>query len=295
LKVKPLLEVLLIFVLFNVLKPIGTLLTRTGILEKEINLLGWSYLGGVFLIILSVAILLLTHRNFADYGLTLANWQIGLDLGLLGYLLSLIPFGLGFGVLMASLHTGYELPMGALILSLCYLVAITLLLLILQRRQKSGADEKAIRQARSNLIIIFILSLLPILVGLLVSRFNLRLVSTVVWQLFISGFGEEIYYRGYIQSRLNHAFGKPFKLAGLEFGWGLVIASLIFGITHTLNPFVPLTGQFQLSWWWGVWTVFAGLFFGILREKSGSILASGITHGVVDAVGEGLNVIFGFF
>ena len=294
-KIKPIIEVLLFFLLFNVLKPVGGLLARTGILGKEIEVLGWSYIGGAFLIILPVAILLLTRRNFADYGLTLKNWQVGLDLGLLGYLLELIPWVFGFWVLMTSLRTGYTLPLGALILSLCYLAATGLLLLLLQRREKSGADEKSFCKGRANLITILVLSFFPILVGLAMNRLSLRLVSTVVWQIFLSGFGEEIYWRGYIQSRLNHGFGRPFKLAGFEFGWGLIVASILFGFSHALNPFNLLDGQVQFSWWWGVWTIFAGLFFGILREKSGSILASGITHGVVDAVGEGLNVIFRFF
>jgi hypothetical protein len=40
------------------------------------------------------------------------------------------------------------------------------------------------------------------------------------------GFGEEIFFRGYIQSRVDQAFGLPFRLLGFEFGPGLLVSSL---------------------------------------------------------------------
>lgn len=294
-KNKPILEVLLVFLLFNVLKPVGGFLANSGILQKELALFGWSFLGGSFLIIVPVLILLVFRRNFADFGLTLANWPLGLDLGLVGYLLSLIPWLIGFGLLMSFFQTGYEQFAGAVILSVCYLLVIMLLLVILRKRNADGTDAKVDQKTKSNLISIAVLLSLPVILGVFTQRFSLKLVSTVIWQLVISGFGEEIYWRGYIQSRLNHGFGKNLRVLGFEFGWGLIVASLLFGLSHVLNPFNLLAGQVQISWWWGLWTFFSGLFFGILRERTGSILASSITHGVVDAVGEGLNVIFRFF
>ena len=38
----------------------------------------------------------------------------------------------------------------------------------------------------------------------------------------------------------------------------------------------------------------AGLMFGVIREKTGTLLASGIAHGLPDAVGEALAKIFGW-
>jgi membrane protease YdiL (CAAX protease family) len=35
-----------------------------------------------------------------------------------------------------------------------------------------------------------------------------------------------------------------------------------------------------------------GLFFGVIREKTGTLLAPGIAHGLPDAVGEALLKIF---
>jgi hypothetical protein len=125
-------------------------------------------------------------------------------------------------------------------------------------------------------------------------RLSLIIVSTVVWQLFFSGFGEEFVWRGYVQSRLNQAFGRPMRLFGIQFGAGLIVASILFGFFHAFNTYNPEIGLASLSWGWALFTTFSGLFFGILREKTGSLLAPGIAHGLPDAVGEALGRIFGW-
>jgi hypothetical protein len=93
-----------------------------------------------------------------------------------------------------------------------------------------------------------------------------RMTSFLFYLLFL-GPGEEFFFRGYIQSRLNAAFGKPFNFWGVRWGWGLIIASLLFGLMHVLNPFNPFLGKFDLYWWWGAWTIFGGFLLGYIREK----------------------------
>jgi membrane protease YdiL (CAAX protease family) len=110
--------------------------------------------------------------------------------------------------------------------------------------------------------------------------------STVIWQFIFSGFGEEIMYRGYYQSRINEEFGRPFTFMGITFGYGVLISSLLFSLAHVLNPFNPLEGTYELAWWWGMFTFFGGFTFGMVREKTGSIIPCGIAHGLPDAVGE---------
>ena len=55
-----------------------------------------------------------------------------------------------------------------------------------------------------------------------------------------------------------------------------------------------LEGLSSLTWGWGIWTFVAGLFFGVLREKTGSLLAPCLAHGLPDAVGEPLRKLFGW-
>lgn len=282
---KPLLEVLVVFVVFNVLKPVGRLLFATGLPQKEMEVLGWSYSGAVFLFLIPFVILWLARRDFSAYGLHLKNWRAELDTGMTGYLVSLLPWGIALGIFFLwGLH--YSDWLGAALISLAYLAAIWLMLWVMAKRPPR-ADAKT---ARGNLILLGCLLALPILVSLWRGSFQLKVVSTVVWQFIFSGFGEEVYWRGYIQSRLNHGFGKPFTMMGVQFGPGLLLASLLFGITHVLNTYNPSLGQYDLSWSWGLMTFFSGLFLGIVREKTGSIFAPGIIHGAPDAVGEALNI-----
>jgi len=120
------------------------------------------------------------------------------------------------------------------------------------------------------------------------------IVSTVVWQFVFSGFGEEFVWRGYVQSRLNQAFGRPMRMFGVQFGWGFIIASLLFGLLHAFNTYDPVIGFASLSWGWALSSSAAGLFFGLICEKTGTLVAPGIAHGLPDAVGEALAKIFGW-
>ena len=94
--------------------------------------------------------------------------------------------------------------------------------------------------------------------------------------------------------RLNHAFGRPLRLFGIRFGPGLIIASFLFGLNHALNSYDPTVGPASLAWGWTLGTFVAGLLFGVLREKTGTLLAPGIAHGLPDALGEPLKILFGW-
>jgi membrane protease YdiL (CAAX protease family) len=103
-------------------------------------------------------------------------------------------------------------------------------------------------------------------------------LSTLVFQIVFAGFGEEILYRGYYQSRLNAAFGRPFDADGIKFGVGLVVVSLLFGLGHLLNPFNPFLGQHGLDWFAALIALQTGVFYGLAREKTGSILIAALLH-----------------
>ncbi|HAH09860.1 MAG TPA: hypothetical protein DCL54_11365 [Alphaproteobacteria bacterium] len=103
-----------------------------------------------------------------------------------------------------------------------------------------------------------------------VSPVAARLIGVVVFVAIM----EEFFFRGYVQSRLNDAFGRPFKVLGTEFGAGVVIASILFGLFH------PLSDE-AMRWPWALWTAAFGLILGLIREKTGSILAPGLIHGLI--------------
>jgi membrane protease YdiL (CAAX protease family) len=104
-------------------------------------------------------------------------------------------------------------------------------------------------------------------------------LSTVIFQVVFAGLCEEVLYRGYYQSRINGAFGRPFVAGGIRFGVGLVFVSLLFAFGHVLNPFNPFQGSHALDWTAGLVALQTALFYGLVREKTGSILAPALIHG----------------
>lgn len=101
----------------------------------------------------------------------------------------------------------------------------------------------------------------------------------MIFQFFLSGLGEEIVYRGYIQSRLNRAFGRPLEVGGIRFGTGLFITAFLFGFSHSLSGFNPFVSSFRIDLFYGLVTGIWGLLYGLLREKTGSVFGAGILYG----------------
>lgn len=81
----------------------------------------------------------------------------------------------------------------------------------------------------------------------------------------------------------RQAFGCLFRLRGFEFGPGLAVSSLFFGLIHSLNTVDYFHGNFDFGWWYGVQNLFTGLFFGLIRARTGSVLPGAIVRGLQDA------------
>ena len=281
-----LLAILEVCVVFAAIMTAIVLLRSTGVYRWEIEHLGWTYTGMAIYVGIPAIVVWLTRRSWAEYGVSAANWRTNLDAGIKASLIRCIPTWLGYwGVRMLSLE-GNRLAGSALDVSL-WIMAVALLVWALNR-------QKPATSARRNMITILVLVFLPMLFALAMGRLSVVIVSTVVWQFALSGFGEEFVYRGYFQSRLNGAFGRPVRLFGIQFGAGLIVASLLFGLNHALNTYDPAIGWSSLHWSWAVGSCAAGLFFGVLREKTGTLLAPGIAHGLLDAFGEPFIKMFGW-
>jgi membrane protease YdiL (CAAX protease family) len=285
-KILALLEIL---VVYAVLQFIGIFRRSTGIVQWENQTLGWSYSGMMFFVGIPVLVIWLTRRNWAEYGLSLANWQTNLDLGIKAYLVRFVPISFLLLTLL-SLKMDYRTFPGGVIVSVGEILGIVLMLIVMSR-QKTAMVASA---ARHNIIIILLLLLFPVGLALVLKKLTLVILSTVVWQFIFSGFGEEFVWRGYVQSRLNLAFGRPMCLFGIQFGAGLIITSVLFGFLHAFNTYNSMTGFRSLSWGWAIFATFSGLFFGFMREKTGTLLAPGIAHGLPDAVGEALANVAGW-
>ncbi|TXT60346.1 MAG: conserved membrane protein of unknown function [Promethearchaeota archaeon] len=284
-KGKSLIEVGLIFLATQLL---NWILKPLQFFKDEIALLGWSYTGGLISMVISLLVVYVSNTDFKECGFTREGWKFSLDIGFTAWLVWVIPIA-AFLILQLS----YTDLFAGLIITGFVFLAILLILLITKNKDREEFKEEKYKTP-FNLIFLTFLLLVPILLGLYLQKSAnelLLVISTVIWQFIFSGFGEEIRYRGYYQPRVNKEFGRPYEIMNVNFGLGLFVGAAFFGLSHVFNPFSPFEGIFELSWGWGLWTFAAGLFFGILKEKTQNIIAPGVAHGS-DAFGEALMVLF---
>lgn len=275
------LEVLAVFALMLVLR---VAMRATGIYQWEKENLGWVYTVMLLWIGLTALVIRLSRRSWSEFGVSSAQWPNNLDIGIKAYLVRFIPivFG-GFAAAWLGL-TGFG---SAAYQALIWAIALAVMVWVLNRHTE-------VKSGRANILATMLLLLVPIGVGLATGKLNLMIASTILWQFVFSGFGEEFIHRGYFQSRLNHAFGRPAHLSGIQFGVGLVMASFLFGLLHVVDSYDPRIGFSSLAWELLLGNFIAGLFLGVIREKTGTLLAPSFAHGLPDAVGEPLIKIFGW-
>jgi hypothetical protein len=255
-KLFALLEIVCIYIL---MQAVQIAWRATGVRQWELTHLGWTYTGSLIFVGVPALFLWLARRNWADYGITRHQWQLNLEAGIKAYLVRLIPLALGLGTAL-WLGLGYETLPGGAIIALAEMLGIVVLLRALNRIN----EAKASRSVRGNILTIGLLLLFPLGVALALGKLSVLIISTVAWQFLCSGFGEEFVWRGYVQSRLNAAFGRPYHLRGIQFGPGLALASIFFGLFHAFNTYDPALGLASLSWGWALFTTLSGLFFGII-------------------------------
>jgi membrane protease YdiL (CAAX protease family) len=70
--------------------------------------------------------------------------------------------------------------------------------------------------------------------------------------------------------------------AGLNFSAGSVM--ILFTVAMLSVDY--FNGRWDFAWWWWLPTFVTGVFYGCLREKSGSVLAGGVHHGVMGVMAE---------
>ena len=181
------------------------------------------------MIAVPLLILLVTRRNLAAYGLSLRNPRYHLNIAATSF----VPMALGLLPAGSIDHTTW---FGSLVMAGVQIVVLFAVGWLLRRKptmNESGALVGAI---------------------LLINRLNLTQQATVgnaisafIFYIFFLGFGEELLFRGYIQSRLNAAWGRPFQFFEVNWGWGIVIMSLLFGLMHFINLGSLTIGDWQLE------------------------------------------------
>lgn len=117
--------------------------------------------------------------------------------------------------------------------------------------------------------------------------FGFRLTSSIftviAFQVFFVAIPEEFFYRGYIQTRLSEVLPNRGELIGVGYGAGLWITALLFAFGHSLVTFQ----------WWHFAIFFPGILFGLLREKTGGVLAPAFLHAACNVGVVVLDVTYG--
>lgn len=252
---------------------------------------GTNFTPGVVMILTALALLWLGRKDFRAYGLTLDRWQEQLSLGLVCTLAEVSWGALGLAI------SGYEFdasrppdPHATPDWTKLAIAAATLFAGWLMALAMVSSRRRVFRgfPAPLSIVLIVALAAVPPLVAVRFGRSFSWLM--VLWLFFGAGCGEEIFYRSYIQPRVDEAFGCPWRVLGFEFGAGLFVSSLLFGLVHALNTVDYFHGRFDFGWQMGVASVFVGIYYGLLRARTRSVLPGAIMHGLTDILARLPNV-----
>ena len=101
--------------------------------------------------------------------------------------------------------------------------------------------------------------------------------------LIMPGLAEELVFRGVYQSLLNGVFGKPWRLANAEFGWGLVITAILFA---GFNGLVSVDSQLhaRIVLHAAIAPFMLSLVSGWIRECADSVWPSVIGHNLSNII-----------
>lgn len=105
-----------------------------------------------------------------------------------------------------------------------------------------------------------------------VPHFELRLpprfAEWVIDDLFVVAIPEELFYRGYIQTRLRDAWPQGRMFFGARLGPAFWLTAVLFALGHL--------AIFQA---WRLAVFFPALIFGWMRERNNSIIGAALLHG----------------
>ncbi|MDE2234980.1 MAG: CPBP family intramembrane metalloprotease [Gammaproteobacteria bacterium] len=122
---------------------------------------------------------------------------------------------------------------------------------------------------------------------LLGAHFSLHVkLPEFLYEATMPGLGEEFVYRGVLLALLNELFGRPWKLLGARFGWGLVITSVMFGLLHGLD--IHGFSVHHIYWVEMIFAFVMGVVLAWLRERTGSVWPGVAFHNLANV----MNILF---
>lgn len=105
----------------------------------------------------------------------------------------------------------------------------------------------------------------------------------VAYHLFYVAMPEEMFYRGYMQTRLDEVWAPRWSIAGAVVGPGLLVTCVLFALGHSL----------VVVQWWHVFIIIPSLGFGWLRARTGGMLAGAFFHAWCNVTVGTLDTLYG--
>lgn len=260
-----------VFMLTTMMLPGVRALTRW-----ETMALGGSFFTGGLMTFIPLIAIIATKLDFDEVGIKLSDWRSSVNTGFKGYIAFLVPqFVLTF---FAGWGIDYrETGVLAGLLSLVVLIMGYFLL------RNLGRGMRDISKVRAGLMTAIVLA--PFVLAFTYDTFSLKLFTSFIWQVLVGGFAEEFMFRGYIQSTVNREYGRHWTVNGVKFGPGILVSSVLFGLSRAMRAMKPWSGIYTLNVGLGLYAFALGLFYGMIREATGDIIGSGTANALIDGVG----------
>lgn len=99
--------------------------------------------------------------------------------------------------------------------------------------------------------------------------------ETIFFQLTLPGLEEELFYRGLLLLALDRAFLGRRRFAGVDWGWGALLSTLLFGLAHA---FGYADGAFGFDAATMAFTAIPSLLAVWFRLRTGSLLLPILLH-----------------
>ena len=109
-------------------------------------------------------------------------------------------------------------------------------------------------------------------------------LPTFAYEATMPGLGEELVYRGALLMLLNQAFGRPWRFAGIQFGWGFIIVTAMFGLLHGTAVQPGHSPTVVLYWSGMIFPFIVGGVLAWLRERTGSVWPGVLFHNFVNVL-----------
>lgn len=110
-----------------------------------------------------------------------------------------------------------------------------------------------------------------------------NLLLLVGYHLFFVAIPEEMFYRGYLQTRIDEAFAGRARMLGTMVGPGLILATVLFAFGHSIVVFRA----------WHIAIIVPGLAFAWLRARTGDVMAGAFFHAWCNVLVTTLDVAYG--